>query len=112
MFHRYVDVRLTGMSSFGCNKDYTIRTTYTVHGTCRSIFQYRERFYFRNIEVVQGAFYTIDKYERGVAALERAHTANPEFGVVVTRFTGTLNGDDTPDVTGEVVAQRTSRPYL
>ena len=100
------------MSSFGCNKDYTIRTTYTVHGTCRSIFQYRERFYFRNIEVVQGAFYTIDKYERGVAALERAHTTNPEFGVVITRFTGTLNGDDTPDVTSEVVAQRTSRPYL
>ena len=56
------DFRFLFESAFGCQQDNAVRTFHTVNRSCRSVFQYGNRFNFVHIDIVEVTFDTVHQY--------------------------------------------------
>ena len=82
----------------------SIRTAYTVYGSCGSVLQYGETFDIGGVDAVQVTFEPVDKYKCTRACSKRTNTTNPEFRHVRARFTAGLYGDNTGYTTTEHIS--------
>ena len=103
VLHMETHLRRTNLATLRGDDDDAVGTTYTIHSLGRGILQHGERLHLGYIDIVQVAGHTVDKHQRGIAAVEGRHTANPEVGVVVARLTRALDADDATELTSQVI---------
>ena len=102
----------TILTLLGRHEDDAVRTTGTVKCSCSRIFHYRETLNIirsKSRKVGRSKLNVIDEDERVGVCTECGDTAHEEVGIVLTRFTGTLVGNHTGNVTrksGSKVAGR------
>ena len=92
-------------TAFGGYEDDAVGALGAVDGRRRGIFQDAERLDFVGFDVVDVTGDSVDEHQGVGSALEGADTANPEFGVVASRFGAALDADQTGELSGEVARQ-------
>ena len=78
----------TGITTFCSHKDNSVRSTYTINGSSRCIFQYGNTFYFVRVDLWKVTFDAIYHNQRR-SIVHRSTATNIECGSV---FTGTSAG--------------------
>ena len=106
------EFRLTHLTGLGRDDNNTVSTTHTVDGGGRCILEDRETFDILGVDVVEAALYTVDQHQRtGMLVRESRDTANPDVGLVVAGFAGTLHRDNASETSRDDGGQ-TGRRHL
>ena len=88
------EFRLTHLTGLGRDDNDAVSTAHTVDGGGRRVLEDRETLDIFGVDIVEAAFYTVDQHQRtGMLVREGGDTADPDVGLVVAGFAGTLHGD-------------------
>ena len=96
-------------SALSSHQYYTVSSFRTINGSSGRIFQYRKCFYFIRFNITHISGNSVDKYKRRSSSGKSTDSANPEFGIIITGLSGTLDRNQTCHLTGKAVIQASGR---